>query len=177
MTEAQKVVEIKPVEKPSAPIPKKTAKIRMEAVTPTHIIEVWRFFDASLKMGNQPYPDTTEDSREALQSHLFVYLQNPAFMGLLAKVGKRPVGMILGNVVHRAYGRPRKFFYIWSTWVDPAFRKQGVGQALFHAYVDNMKKQNVFHWESHMSEALAKELLREVGIPIRPLCRVVGGRV
>lgn len=168
-------VPVTPKEKP-----KTKAKPRIEAVGPTHIVEVWRLVEASLIHGGQKHPDICDDIREhpdLIQSHLFNYIQSPGFAGLVAKVGKKPAGVILGNVASRPYGRPSKYAFVWCLWVDPAFRHQGVGKILFSEYALRLRKAGIFHWECQADDRLANELIRETGIPVQKLMSIIGGKL
>lgn len=171
MAEAQ-VVDIKAGERT-----KKAIKPRLEPIQPTQVVEIWRLVRESIFHGNQVYPDNTEENPDLIQSHLFEYMKQPNFAGLLARIGKKPAGIVLGNIVRRPYGRPSVFCFVWCLWVDPSARKQGVGQALWKQYAENLRRAHIFHWEAQVGSALEKELVRDAGIPVRPLFSVVGGRI
>ncbi len=110
-----------------------------------------------------------------VRAHLFQYIQNPCFAGLIARVGKRPVGMVLGHVSFRPYGRPSRYSSIYSLWVDPNFRKQGIGKGLWDDYTSRLKKAGIFHWEGLVSEEFSKELIKEGSVS--KLQSVIGGKL
>lgn len=139
---SEKVVDIKK--------PKKVVKAKLESVSAPMIVEVWRLVEK--KLATQTYPDLSEEQPEVLRSWLFQYLNHPRFAGLIAKMGKRPVGLILGDVRQRPYGKPSRFVHIEHFYVDPAFRGQGIGKALRAEYTSRMNKVGVFHFESLSSE-------------------------
>lgn len=146
MTESA-VVEIRPKAEKSEK-KAKGPRPRFECVLPTHVVDVWRLVEASLRDPSQIYPDTTEDNPEVIRSHLFSYLQSPLFAGLMVRVGKRPVGVVLGNVSMRPFGRPSRFVFVQHLWVEPQFRKRGIGTALWSEYVERLKQSQVFHFEA-----------------------------
>lgn len=166
------VVEIQKQEKKP-----RALKPKIEPIIPTMIVDVWRLLKTSLQDGGQTYPDTTEDQPEVIQHALFAYLQAPFFRGVIAKAGKRPVGMILSDMRLRPFGRPSKYNFIYCFWVETAFRNSGIGMALFKEHCDRLKKEGIFHWEAHAHEHLFQALQKEAGIPVQPLLRVIGGRV
>lgn len=155
----------------------KTVKTRLEVVTPIQIVDVWRLVEHSLRDGGQVYPDISEDSPEKIRSNLFEYMQLPAFAGLMAKVGKKPVGIILGHLAGRPYGRPSRYQFIWGFWVEPAFRKSGVGKALWNAYSTQLKKAGIFNCEFWAHDHVEKQLCREVGVPVTKLLSILGVRL
>lgn len=171
MTEAAKenVVEIKKSTK-------KYPRPRIELVQPTHIVDVWRLVEASIRDGNQVYPDASEDSPEVIRQYLFWYLSQPGFIGLIAKIGRRPVGILLTNVSERPYGRPKRFMTVYCAWVDPKFRQQGVAKVVWANYVAHVKKQNVFHLESRMNEQCA-QMIEKCGIKLDRVGVILAGRL
>jgi ribosomal protein S18 acetylase RimI-like enzyme len=155
--------------------PKRKAKI--DIVVPTDIVEVWRLVEHSIRAGSLSYPDVTEDQPEIIRAHLFNYLQQPLFHGLIARFNRRPVGLVLGNIGMRAFGRPSKYAFIYCFWVEPGFRGQGVAHALLEQYFSRMKKIGIFSWEAQASEQLSRELVREGGVPVLRLMQVIGGKM
>lgn len=168
----QKVVELNTDAKP-----KRQVKNKIEPIRPTHIVEVWRLLRESQIEGRQPYPDTTEESPELIQSHLFQYLQDPLFTGLIARNGKKAVGIVLGRVAQRPYGSPKRYAFVWCIWIAPSARKNGTGLALWSEYTARLKKAGVFHWESYAHEHVEKYLCRESGVQINKLMSIIGGRL
>ncbi len=148
MQTTEKVVDIKK--------PKKVVKPKIEAVTAPMIVDVWRLIEKHLI--HQVYPDISEEQPEVIRSWLFQYLQKPRFAGLIAKIGKRPIGLILGDVRQRPYGKPLIFVNIEHFFVDPAFRKQGVGKTLRAEYTIRMNKAGVFYYEGFSEQDKGKVL-------------------
>ena len=171
MTEPAKLEVVKEVK------PKKVLKPRIEQVVPTDIVDVWRVVERSIRDRKETYPDTTEDSSEVIRSHVFAYLQAPNFFGLIAKIGKRPVGVLLGHIAQRPYGRPHKYAHIWCFWVDQNFRNNGVGKALWGQFSGTLKKNSLFHWEGVATPELLAELQKEGGAEVKQLQTVIGGRI
>lgn len=158
------------------PEKKNQPKMKIEAIDPTAIVDVWRLVKESLVSSNQTYPDLTEESPELIQSHLFNYMQQRGFTGLIARLGKKPIGVVLGNIASRAYGRPKRYAFVWCMWITPSARKTGAGKLLWTDYTERLKKAEIYHWESFSSDELAKSLVRETGFPIQKLNSLIGGR-
>lgn len=161
-----------PTKKPAPDSKKAAPKLRLEPVAPTHIVDVWRLYERFVRDQTQAYPDLTEETAEVLQSHLFVYLQNPLFKGLLAKVGKKVVGVVLGHVAMRPMGRPRTYLNVTCLYVDPAHRKRGIGKALWKEYTDRMKKAQVFNFEAHLTDEMVSK--NAMG---KPMVKLFGGKL
>lgn len=169
MSEVAKVVELKKEEK-------KHPKPRIEAVGPTHIVECWKLYERSLKEAPISYPDASEEPHEVIRHHLFRYMNQPNFVGLLAKIGKKPVGIIMGDVQTRPFGRPRAFCELALFWVEPEYRKRGYMQALSEELFSKLKRAGVFHWEANSSAALAGEMQKQNKREISKLCEKIGGK-
>lgn len=161
-----------PTKKPAAAEPKKAPKLRLDPIQPTHIVDVWRLYERFVRDQSQAYPDMTEEPAEVLQSHLFVYLQNTLFKGLQARVGKRVVGVVLGHVGMRPMGRPKTFLSVTCLYVDPAFRKRGIGKALWKEYTDRMKKAQIFNFEAYLTD----EMVSKHGLG-KPMAKLFGGKL
>lgn len=157
--------------------PKRVLKPKIETVQPTHIVDVYRLVRESQIEGRQPYPDTTEERPEIVQSHLYQYLADPLVTGLIARFGRKPIGIVLGRVIQRPYGSPKHFAFIWCFWVTPDARKTGVGQQLWSDYCARLKNAGIFHWEAQCHEELEKYLARETGVPVKKLMSIIGGRL
>lgn len=155
---------------------KKPPKVRLERINPTQIVEVWKLYDRSLKEGNQPYPDISEDQPEVMRAHLFQYLHHRNTVGVLAKIGKRTVGMILGDVQARPYGRPHVYCYVWVVWVEPEFRKRGVMELMYKDFFSKLKKAGVHYWEANSHDHLTKVLTGYPKYETRKLYDRIGGK-
>lgn len=161
------------IKKPD-PAPKKAPKVRLERLNPTHIVDAWKLFERSLK--EQTYPDLSEETPDRLRSHLFQYLNQPNTIGLLAKQGRKPVGMILGNIQARPYGKPRTYCFISTVWVEPEYRKRGIMDLLYKEYFAGLKKAGIFYWEAITPPALTETLINHKGYETRKLDDRVGGK-
>lgn len=169
MSEVAQVVELKKEEK-------KHPKPRIEAIAPTHIVECWKMFERSIKETNQTYPDTSEESPEVIRHHLFRYMNQPNFVGLMAKVGKKPVAMIIGDVQQRPYGRPKTFCYVWVFWVEPEYRNRGYMETLSEEFFTKLKRAGVFHWECFAHKEVTDALLSYKKRETIKLYEKIGGK-
>lgn len=169
------VAEVLKISKPEKL--KRVVRPKIESVNQTHIVEVYRLVRESQLEGNQPYPDTTEDRPELIQSHLYQYLGDPMVTGLIARVGRKPVGLIIGRVCQRPYGSPKRYAFVWCFWVTPDARKTGAGNQLWKEYSERLKAAGIFHWEGQCHDELEKYLVREVGISVKKLMSLIGGRL
>jgi ribosomal protein S18 acetylase RimI-like enzyme len=157
--------------------PKKVIKPKIEQVIPTDIIEVWRLAEHAIRDSGQTYPDFSEDSSDVMRSHILAYLQAPTFFGLMAKIGKRPAGVLLGHVANRPFGRPYRYFDLWCFWVDPQFRSNLIGHSLWERFSAELKRNNLYHWEGKCSGKLLETLQKSEGVQVSQLQQVIGGKI
>jgi len=156
---------------------KKSFKPKIYPITPQHIVDVWRLYEQSAKVQLGHYPDLTEEIPEETRHHLFAYILQPNFVGLILKKGRRPIGQILGEIQGRTIGRPKRYCFIWNFWIDPQFRKAGFIKLLYREYFDRLKKSGIFHWEANVAEELAKILIDHKSFKINKLYDHLGGKV
>lgn len=154
---------------------KKPIKPRLEQITPAHIVDSWRMLDRSIK-DTKGHPDCSEESGEVIRSHLFQRLCAPDFFGLMLKVGRRPVGQIMAQIVVRPFGAPRRFALIWDAWIEPEFRKKGYMAILYKEFFARLKTSGVHHWEGEAHEGLAELLLKYPKYEVKKISVRIGGR-
>jgi ribosomal protein S18 acetylase RimI-like enzyme len=167
-------MELVKKEMPKQEAKAKSIKPRLERLTPTLIVEAWKLLERQLREAPQSYPDLSEESPETIRHHLFQYLNQPTTIGLLMKVGRKPVGMILGDVRRRPYGKPQVYCHIFTAWIEPEYRKKGLMSSLSKEYFSGLKKAGVFYWEASTHGALTEVLLKNEGV--RRLSDLIGGK-
>lgn len=156
--------------------PKKLPKPRIERVAATSIIEAWKLFEPFLKESHTGYPDTSEETPSDIRHHLFQYLNQPHTVGLMAKFGKKPVGMILGDVRRRPFGKPASFCFIWVAYVAPEYRGKGLMKQLSAEFFDKLKRAGVFYWESMAEGQFCEKLTSSGKQEARKLQAHIGGK-
>jgi ribosomal protein S18 acetylase RimI-like enzyme len=164
------LLETVPQKEPQREKPIRKPKVRLEPIRAHHVVEVWRLYEQFVRQPDHQ-PDLSEESADTIQSHLFAFMQLPTFSGLQARVGKKVVGIVMGNVVNRSLGRPRAILNIQCLCVDPQFRRQGIATALWKEYGERIKKAGVFNFEALVTEEQARKL------PADRLVTIVGGRL
>ncbi len=73
------------------------------------------------------YPKMDEQEYEQLAMLLLTNLANPHSLFLIAYDGKKPTGVFVGEVVQRAYGKPKVFGVARDLYVVPEKRGHEVG--------------------------------------------------
>jgi ribosomal protein S18 acetylase RimI-like enzyme len=152
-------------------------KPRVEQITVTHIVDAWRLLDRSIKDTHEGYPDLSEESPEKIRAHLYQFISSSNFMGLMLKVGRKPVGHILGRICHRPFGKPERYCFIWNFWIEPEFRKKGMMKTLYQAYFNQLKSQGVFHWEAEARDELTQMLTEYAGYKTEKRYNLIGGKI
>ena len=156
------------------PQKKRTPKPRVEPIHCTQIVELWRLVERSQReAAKHAYPDVSEETPEVLRSHLFAYLQQRFFTGLVVRVGKKAVGYVMGDVRVRAFGRPSRYVYVQDMWIDPGFRNQGIGKVLWTEFADRLRKAQVSHFESVQHDTSSFQ--RAIGA--EPVANLLGGKL
>ena len=173
MSEPQKTLKVVETVKPA----QKAVKFRTVRIMPSDIVESWRLLDRSIRETKPEYPDVSEESPEKIRAHLFQYLSSQGFIGLMAKVGRRPVAQIIGGAEFRPFGRPDRVCFIWNFWVEPECRKSGVMKKLAEEYFSEMKKAGIFYWEANVSDDLLKMLEAARPNAVSKRFNVAGGKV
>lgn len=157
--------------------PEKIVKPRIEPITVAHIVDCWKMLDRSIKDTHPGYPDLTEESPERIRAYLFQFISSPSFVGMIAKVGKRPVGHILGRIQLRPFGKPERFCFIWTVWIEPEYRKRGLMKTLSESYFVQLKQYGVHHWEAEAPEELALTLKDFKGFEVKNHAILIGGKL
>lgn len=157
--------------------PEKSFKPRLEMITPAHIVDSWKLLERSIRETGGGYPDLSEERPEIIRAHLFNLIASPRFLGLMLKVGKKPVGQIIGQVVDRGFGRPKQAMFIWNFWIEPEYRKKGGMDLLYKAYFERMRKAGVFYWEADATDELTALLTSYGKYQTKKLMNRIGGKV
>lgn len=164
-----------PDRKEEAPAKVKPAKVKISPVLSTHITEIWRLYERWVRSAENRYPDVSEENGDVIMSHLFQYMEGRTFAGLRAMIGKKTVGIVLGDIRARPFGRPQRFLYLTCLFVDPSARGQGIGKALWEEYTASIKRVGIFNFECHASDELMTGFLARVGGS--RVLNVVGGKL
>lgn len=133
-----------PTKPTEAPKPKTARPPKVDLIGPSDIVDVWRLFEHY----PQNYPNLKGERPEAMRSHMLSSIMQPNFLGVIARYGKKPVGMLTGFVAMRPYGQPNVFFSFWMCFVKEEARKSGVGKAMLARLFDLLKRQGVNDFES-----------------------------
>ncbi|MEC1261039.1 GNAT family N-acetyltransferase [Bacillus swezeyi] len=86
----------------------------------------------------EPWND--EWTLEKAKQYLFHFYQTPGFKGILAAEGEAIIGFIFG--IHRVWWRGDEFF-IHEMCVMADCQKKGVGKALLHYLIEEMKESDI----------------------------------
>lgn len=156
----------------------------MKKVTNTRIdpakdlVDVWRLLRSSLILEKWDHPSLSRVHEEDMQAYLSRYMLNtPTFMGMIARVGKRPVAQIFGHGNFHPVGAPEHYFFIHNVWVEPDFRGGQVMPDLWAQFHASLKKSGYFFWEANGYEKLTRRLLKAKGTEIRKLYTRIGGAI
>ncbi len=157
----------------------KQSKLKTGVINPvSDMVDVWRLFKSSVVNEKWEYPSLHETHEEDMRCHVIQYvIQNPNFFGLMARVGKRPIGQIVGSMVVRDIGLPKHYFFIYNFWIEPEFRKKGYMKELWGATVEELRKRGIFHIEANCNEKLKNFLMEYKGFETRLLSYRIGGRL
>lgn len=149
--------------------PSKPAKLRIkvEQVLPSDIIDVWHLYKQSLDKAPPKYPDMSEEPETFIRSQIFNEISKQNFLGLIAKVGRRPVGQLNGFVAHRPFGAPRVFFQFWMCWVDPEYRNSDVGTQLYKEMFRTLKGHGIFNVESIIDPEMVPSMEKVSGVQVQ----------
>lgn len=156
---------------------KKAIKPRLEAIAPSHIVEVLKLYDSSLKAFPMDYPSLEEEPRSNLQAQVFNMVAMPSFVGYMAFVGRRPIGQFSGFIQTRPFGAPRVFFVSWLFWVEPEFRGNKVAESLMEALFKDLKSKGVFNFEWNASPELVNIYEKVYGGPLKVVSHRIIGKV
>lgn len=158
---------------------KQKHKLKIQLIDPVKdMADIWRLFKSSIVNEPWDYPSLRETHEDDVRAHLIRYtIQNPGFMGIMVRNGKRPVGQIIGQTILRDCGDPKHFFFIYNFWVEPDMRKQGVAKDMWPAFMEELRKRGIFNWEAHCDEKLKNFLTEYKGYETRIISYRIGGRV
>lgn len=138
----------------------KPIKVNVREIQPQDIVDSWRLYDASLKLAPPAYPSMDEEQPEAIRANLFNMIASPNFIGFMARHGRKPVAQITATIGQRPFGSPRTFLLVGLFWVDPAYRKQNVGDQILKELFIKAKQMGVHHFESWSDVALSDTFTR-----------------
>jgi ribosomal protein S18 acetylase RimI-like enzyme len=157
----------------------KQHKAKIHVIDPVKdMVDVWRLFKSSVLHEKWEYPSLHETHEEDMRAHVISYtLQNPQFFGMMARIGKRPIGQIIGSMVTRDIGLPKNYFFIYNFWIEPELRKQGHMKELWGAFVEELRKRGIFHVEANCTEKLKNFLMDYKGFETRLLSYRIGGKL
>jgi hypothetical protein len=142
------------------------------------LIDSWRLFRSSIVNEKWKYPSLAQTHEEEVRSHHYGYVMlNPNFFGMIARIGKRPIAQIIGEVVHRPLGDPKTFFFIWNFWMEPEFRKRGYMKTLWPVFMTEIKKRGVFYWEANGNDSVTEFLKSYEGYKTNILFHRIGGKI
>ncbi len=101
------------------------------------VAKMWAQFAAYLRS----LGDTDEQAFDASAFLRDGFGPDPAFAGLIAEVGDRPVGYL---IYHFGYDVDRavRLLFIADLWIDPAVRRHGAATALMRAAAERARARN-----------------------------------
>jgi ribosomal protein S18 acetylase RimI-like enzyme len=155
---------------------KQFPRAKIELIQAKDVIDVWKLVDkANREFPGHPVMD--EDSPDLIRMHLYSYLSAPNTLGVIARIGRRPVGFVLGQLASRPMGLPKQFLLIWSFFVEPEFREKGVPQSLYRELFARSKQAGFHYWEAMVNTKQVDELKKDTGIKGNLLSVLVGGKI
>jgi ribosomal protein S18 acetylase RimI-like enzyme len=112
----------------------------------TSLVAYHQHLDAAL-------PGATEDGPRRYAGRLISRLSDPYTRAFIAEDDGRPVGYILGMVVDMMQDMfdQQVGGFLADIYVDPAYRRQGVGRGLVDALADWFRQSGVTHFEWHVA--------------------------
>ena len=156
---------------------KRIFKPRFEVIQPVRdIVDSWRLLDQSFKEDDAGHPYYSDDDPDLVRAHLYNFMVSQGFFGIMAKIGRKPIGQIIGQVHYRPIGRPKQFFFVWNFYVAPQYRRQGVMLALFEAFRKELKQRGIMCWEANAGDKLTEVLLNFPKYKTEKLENRIGGR-
>ena len=79
---------------------------------------------------DQHYPIMDDVEMDAMAMIMLQTIDSPQALYLIAYDGKKPIGVFIGEICQRAYGRPRVFGVARDLYVVPDKRGQNVGMKM-----------------------------------------------
>lgn len=164
---------------------KKKLNPKIHLVEPKDIVDCWKLLRSSIEKKPWKYPSLRETHEDEVRSVLFEIISrpmlSPALPGSLStimKLGKRPIGQIIGTPAFRNLGDPKLYMFIFNYWIEPEFRKNGFGKALWDDYMVRCRNLGVYAWESNVEHDDLKEFLEGYkGYSTSLLYHRMGGRI
>ena len=156
---------------------KRKPKVRIETVQAKHVYDCFRLLESSIR-NTKSGIHLDEEEPDNVRHFMYNYILNENFFGLVAKIGRKPVGQVLGRVEYRPVGRPRKYFNIWNFYISPEFRNTGVALKLIKELKYNLRRNGIMFWEAFANEGLAESLDRKSRL-LGTECKqvLIGGKV
>jgi ribosomal protein S18 acetylase RimI-like enzyme len=105
----------------------------IRAIAPS---DLERIIEIDIKVLEKARPEYWEMKLELMQKHSQV-------SGLVAEVGGKVLGFIIGGVSRWEYGVPENIGWIDTIGVDPEHQKKGLAKLLFTEMKHHLKKQGV----------------------------------
>ncbi len=84
-----------------------------------------------------------ENRRNYWEAKLELMDKKSSQVSLIAEMDGEVVGFILGDISGWEFGVPETFGWIDTIGVDPAYQKRGLGTALAHELIKNLKDHGV----------------------------------
>lgn len=156
---------------------KKRLKPRLEAIEPSHIVEVIKLHESSLKHFPMLYPSMEEEAPANVRAQLFNMIAQPGYVGYMAFIGRKPVGQFSGFIQTRPFGAPRVFFAAWLFWVEPEARGSGIAEELMKSVFKSLKAKGVFNFEWHATPELVSIYEKVYGGPLKVVSHRIIGKV
>lgn len=166
-----------PAPKVEIKVKPKPVKIKLEEIKPSHIVEVVKLFENSSRIAPMAYPSLAEETQNNMRSHIFQMISRPDYFGMVAYVGRKPVGQFGGFIQTRPFGMPRVYYSSWLFWVEPEFRKQGIAEALMAGVFAELKKRGVFNFEWLAGPELVSIYEKVYGSPLKVVSHRIVGKV
>lgn len=148
----------------------------------TDLIDSWRLFRISAEKDKAEYPSMESASEDQIRSQHYAYLLlNPNFFGVIARIGKKPVGQAFGEFAGRTLGEPNKFFFVFNFWVDPEYRQSETGQAIgmrmWSQLTEAVKARGFHDFEANANEEWAERFKKLGGATAKVLIHRIGGKL
>lgn len=154
---------------------KKPLRFAITKIVPADIVDSWKLFEAAEKLHPQKYPNLEEETPFDIRAKILSAMCSPHFFGVMARVGKKPIGQMTGMISVRPYGSPRVYFSFWLYFVDPAYRSEGVAKQLFLELSRALKAKGVHSFESVIDPELIPMFEKVYGGPLPTVShRIIG---
>lgn len=154
-------------------------KVTISKIDPARdLVDVWRLLKSSVTKEKWEHPSLSNVHEEDMQAYLSRYmLTNPTFFGMIARIGKRPVGVVFGHGNIHMVGTPETYFFVHTAWVEPDVRGAYIMRDLWSRLQGELKAMGFHFWEANAFSGLAPRLLKAKAIKIKKLYTRVGGPV